>query len=99
MMETKRDKEWRKKQCFRVFKKRMILIASEGGGYGNKFVLDDGQLVYNPHWFELAKCSWTHVYKTTGTPCSCMICKGERYNRTANKKEIRGIINESLDEL
>ena len=25
-----KNKEWRKKQCFRVFKKRMILIASEG---------------------------------------------------------------------
>jgi len=24
-METKRNKEWRKKQCFRVFKKRMMV--------------------------------------------------------------------------
>ena len=24
---------------------------------------------------------YTFAYKTTSTPCSCPICKGERYNR------------------
>lgn len=89
-METKRNKQWRKEQSFRVFKKRMILFASYGGCH----IMDDGQRVYYPHWFELAKCRWARVYKTTGTPCSCIYCKGERYDRVVFKKETRRIIRD-----
>ena len=28
-------------------------------------------------------------YKSTSTPCSCWLCKGERYNRRKFKKETR----------
>lgn len=32
---------------------------------------------------------WTLPYKSTTTPCSCWLCKGERYNRRKFKKETR----------
>lgn len=31
----------------------------------------------------------TQCWKTTGTPCSCYLCKGERYNRSAFKKQTK----------
>lgn len=32
---------------------------------------------------------WTLSYKTTSTPCSCWLCKGERYNRRKFKEETK----------
>ena len=40
------------------------------------------------------KKGWNyHCYKTTGSPCSCEACSGERYNRTQKHK------NHYLDEV
>ena len=89
MMETKRNKEWRKKQCFRVFKKR-ILVRTSWTQYE-----EDGRTICHPHWFELMKTHWAKVYKTTGTPCSCPLCKGETYNRRLYKRETDRIISDS----
>lgn len=50
-MEQKRDKLWRKKQCHRVFKARLIRLAA----YGYCAFDEEGNRVDNPHWFELAK--------------------------------------------
>lgn len=91
MMETKRNKEWRKKQCFRVFKKRMMVRT---GWYHFE---KDGRTICHPHWFELMDTHWAKVYKTTGTPCSCPLCSGERYNRRSFKNDTRRIMNESMD--
>ncbi len=77
----------------RVFKARMIIYAA----YGSPIIREDGSVNYHPHWFELAKEPWTRAYKTTGTPCSCWLCKGEAYDRTAYKKETLRIIKESLE--
>lgn len=90
-METKRNKEWRKKQCFRVLKKR-ILVRTSWTHYEA-----DGRTICHPQWFELMSSPWARDYKTTGTPCSCPMCKGERYNRRFCKKETRRIILDSLD--
>lgn len=49
------------------------------------------------HWFELTKTHWSQVYRSTGTPCSCPMCRGEEYNRLAYKRETRRIIRESMD--
>ena len=57
---------------------------------------DEGNLIHSPHWFELAKLRCWKVYKTTGTPCSCMICQGERYNRLSYKKETQRIIQKAV---
>lgn len=51
----------------------------------------------HPHWFELAKEKWAKVYQTTGTPCSCWMCRGEEYNRREYKRETLRIIRESME--
>ena len=89
----KRNKLWRKRHQWRLFKKRMILRAA----YKDPIWNEEGVLVEHPHWFELAKQKWNYIYKTTGRPCSCSICKRERYNRKSFKKETYRIIyNEML---
>ena len=92
-MEQKRNKLWRKQQCWRIFKARMILLAA----YDFCLVEEDGNRVDNPHWFDFAKQPWCQVYKTTGTPCSCILCRGEHYNRLEYKRTKRRIINEAMD--
>ena len=75
-----------------MFKARMIYYASfERWGrdsQGNWRML---------HWHELAKEKWTQVYRTTGTPCSCWLCQGIRYDRLKYKRDTRRIIDESFD--
>lgn len=88
----KRNKLWREQQCKRVFKARMIYYAS----FEHDVIDDEGNLIHSPHWFELAKLRCWKVYKTTGTPCSCMICQGERYNRLSYKKETQRIIQKAV---
>ena len=92
-METKRTKLWRRKQGFRVFKARMIYYAS----FERECYYADGTHHIPMHWFELAKVHWTQVYRSTGTPCSCSMCRGEEYDRLAYKRETCRIISESMD--
>lgn len=40
-------------------------------------------------WCDNYNQHWTLPYKSTSTPCSCWLCKGERYNRRKFKKETR----------
>ncbi|MCB6973517.1 MULTISPECIES: hypothetical protein [Butyricimonas] len=89
----KRNKLWRHRQMARVFKARMILYAA----YRHCIIHEDGSIDSHPHWFELAKEKWARVYKTSGTPCNCSMCRGEKYNRKEYKKETLRIIKESLD--
>ena len=89
----KRNKLWRKRHQWRLFKARMILRAA----YKDSIWDEDGNRIVRPHWFELAKQKWNHIYKTTGTPCSSCICKGERYNRRDYIKETSRIINQDLN--
>ena len=89
----KRGKLWRKRKEWLRFKARMVRFA----GYGRFIRNADGRLVTNPSWLELAKHKSCFVYKTTGTPCSCHLCKGERYNRREFKKASRLFIKESFD--
>lgn len=93
-MLEKRTKLWRRKQGFRVFKKRMVYYASFDNGY-----FDHKSMEYKRplHWFELAYEKWTRVYKSTGTPCSCMLCQGERYNRLEFKRETRWMLREMME--
>ena len=89
----KRNKLWRHQQMARVFKARMILYAA----YGTLVIYEDGSIDNHPHWFDLAKEKWAKVYQTTGTPCSCWICRGEKYNRREYKRETLRIIRESIE--
>lgn len=92
-MEKKRTKLWRREQGFRVFKARLKYYVAGM----DVCVMDDGRRVYRPQWFELAKCHWAQVYKTTRTPCSCWMCRGYEYSRLDYKKETLRIINETME--
>ncbi len=48
-------------------------------------------------WKELRKVKWCQVYRTTGQPCSCDLCIGERYNRIEFKKDTERVISEELE--
>lgn len=89
----KRNKLWRRKQQNRLFKARMLLYAA----YGSCIIREDGSCYEHPHWFELAVEKWAQVYKTTGTPCSCYMCRGKEYNRREYKRETLRIIKEAED--
>lgn len=60
----------------------------------NDLLLDDGTYVQKPHWTQLIKSHLAQVYRNTGTPCSCWLCKGERYSRLAYKRDTKRIIDE-----
>ena len=60
-------------------------------------IREDGSHYEHPHWFELAKEKCAQVYKTTGTPCSCWMCRGMEYDRKEYKKETLQIIRESME--
>lgn len=89
----KRDKFWRRQQMARKFKARMTLLAA----YGTCIIREDGSVQERPHWFELAQEKWTQAYKTTGTPCSCWVCRGEKYDRKAQKSHTLRIIRKSTE--
>ena len=89
-MET-RTKLWRRKQGFRVFKARMVRLAA----FEHSYRFADGSVHVPMHWFELAREHWTVGYRTTGTPCSCPVCRGEKYDRKAYRRDTRRIIGES----
>lgn len=93
-MLEKRTKLWRREQGFRVFKNRMIYFASFDNGYFDHKTMEYKRPL---RWFELANEHWAQVYKTTGTPCSCMLCQGERYNRLEYKRETCRILRETMD--
>ena len=65
--------------------------------FEREYLCADGSRHVPLHWFELAKTHWAQVYRSTGTPCSCPMCRGEEYNRLAYKRETRRIIRESMD--
>ena len=81
----KRTRGWRRHQAKRVFKARIKYQAS----FCSNIIKTDGTVVHNPYWFEIAKEHWAQVYRTTGTPCSCFLCRGEKYNRPQTKREMR----------
>lgn len=36
-------------------------------------------------WTDLDNADYTQCYKTTGKPCSCVLCSREKYNRSKEK--------------
>jgi hypothetical protein len=78
---------------FRVFKARMVYYAS----FERNYWCADGSQHVPQHWFELAKEHWTQAYRSTGTLCSCPLCRGEEYSRLAYKCDTHRIIRESMD--
>lgn len=86
-----RNKLWRRQKGLCKYKARLIRLATFGG-----MSIDiDGKRVENPHWFDLAHYPGFHCYRSTGTPCSCWMCRGESYDRKAYKKDTRRTIRET----
>lgn len=86
-----RNKLWRIVQRNKFYASKMRLFASYGGDY----FINNGRLT-DPRWIDLYKANWNPVYKSVRTPCSCYICRHERYNRRFVKKETKRIIDESI---
>ena len=87
-----RSRAWRRHQAARVFKARLKYCASCCGSAYEKTT--DGPCFNNPTWKDLKKEGWTQVYRTTGTPCSCIMCTGEHYRRLDFKRETERILKE-----
>ena len=86
MMETKnkRTRAWRRHQARRVFKARLKRVGA-------------WQLGPRKLWHEIQDEKGYQCYRSTGTPCSCYLCRGESFNRMAAKKEERAMIKENLE--
>lgn len=87
----KRNKLWRRRHQWRFFKSRMILMVANNQGVWD----ENGKLIQHPHWMDCAKQLWSFKYKTMRTPCSCALCRSEKYNRRAYKKESARVISEA----
>lgn len=48
-------------------------------------------------WKELRKVKWCQVYRTTGQPCSCEMCSGDRYSRVDFKRETEKVFQEQIE--
>jgi len=89
-MEKTRNKGWRRFQQDRVFKARMLKFSCCDYAIFD----EEGRRIDNPHWFEIARQRWAKKYKDSSTPCSCWLCRGEKYSRLQAKKETGRILSE-----
>lgn len=78
-----RGRKYRMNKERNKYIKRLKLFASQ-----NKYL--------KVNWKELFDEHSRTCYKTTGTPCSCPLCKRERYDR--NKEKI-AFINENKEDI
>lgn len=79
-----RNRQWRRHHAKRVFKARLSGVGA--------------CMLERKLWFEIAGEKWTRPYKTTGTPCSCWMCRGESFDRKAAKRETRQMVEEFFKE-
>ena len=85
MMEKKRTRAWRRHQARRVFKARLKYAAV-------------CRTYDKPLWVDLYGKPGSYIYKTTGTPCSCWLCRAESYDRRkANKESAQAILEGLLE--
>lgn len=81
-MEKQRTRAWRRYQAKRVFKARLKYVAACRN---------------NPsvNWTDLLTDKCSKVYKTTGTPCSCWLCRRESFDRKTAKLETRKAVQDA----
>ena len=82
-MEKKRTRAWRRHQARRVYKAR-LKYAAACRNYSRI------------HWVDFYGQPDSFIYKTTGTPCSCWLCRRESFDRLKHRKEMLRIVNEEL---
>lgn len=60
----------------------------------NSFINDDeGNKVFHPTISDCLKSPQFKIYKDTGSPCSCWMCKFNKYDRNKIKKDTSFLLN------
>lgn len=87
---------WRCIQKKRIWRNRLRIIFR---AFSSAYVEDSatGTISETETWKELQTVKWCQVYRTTGQPCSCEMCSGERYSRLGFKRETAKAIHEQLE--
>ena len=95
-MDRTSTRAWRRIQKKRVWRNRLRIIFR---AFSSAYVEDcaTGTIREAETWKELCKVKWCQVYRTTGQPCSCHMCSGERYSRFDFKRETAKAIREQLE--
>lgn len=95
-MDRTSTRAWRRIQKKRVWRNRLRFIFR---AFSTAYVEDSvtGTIREAETWKELQKVKWCQVYRTTGQPCSCPMCSGERYDRFGFKRETAKAIREQLE--
>ena len=95
-MDRTSTRAWRRIQKKRVWRNRLRFIFR---AFSPAYVEDTSTGVKREAetWKELCKVKWYQVYRTTGQPCSCPLCSGERYSRLGFKRETAKAIREHLE--
>ncbi len=95
-MDRTSTRAWRRIQKKRVWRNRLRIIFR---AFSTAYVEDPatGIIREAETWKELCKVKWCQVYRTTGQPCSCHMCSGERYSRLGFKRETAKAIREQLE--
>ena len=97
-MDRTSTRAWRRIQKKRVWRNWLRIIFS---AFTAVYLEDSstGETREAESWKELRKVKWCQVYRTTGQPCSCEMCSGERYSRIEFKRKTKEVIAEELEML
>lgn len=90
----KRNKGWRAQQRKLHYRNRLKLYANYSGSVCWD---EDGNKIENPTWRDLYRLNWDPALRTCRTPCSCWVCRSEKYNRDYFKRDTRNELDNSLD--
>ncbi len=95
-MDRTSTRAWRRIQKKRVWRNRLRIIFR---AFSPAYLEDPSTGVRREAetWKDLQKVKWCQAYRTTGQPCSCEMCSGERYNRVDFKRETKKEILEQLE--
>ena len=95
-MDRTSTRAWRRIQKKRVWRNRLRIIFR---AFSPAYLEDSSNGVKREveTWKEVRKVKWCQVYRTTGQPCSCEMCSGERYRRVDFKRETENIFQEQLE--
>ena len=90
MMEKTRNKRWREAKRQALYRRQLKLHSA--WGWNNP----DGTITHD--WNRLKAEKGLQVYKSVRCPCSCPICKGERYDRRSEKRLEARLLKEHFEE-
>ena len=95
-MDRTSTRAWRRIQKKRVWRNRLRIIFRV---FSPAYVDEPatGAIREAKTWKELQSVKWCQVYRSTGQPCSCPMCSGERYSRPDFRRETAKAIREQLE--